>query len=73
MEEGDMKTQELIIEGMSCGHCVMSVKKELSKVSGLTVENVEIGRALVQYDEAKVTKGQLAKVIEEAGYKLVSV
>ncbi len=68
-----MKTQELIIEGMSCGHCVMSVKKELSKVSGLTVENVEIGRALVQYDEAKVTKGQLAKVIEEAGYKLVSV
>ncbi|MEK6755000.1 MAG: heavy-metal-associated domain-containing protein [Bacteroidota bacterium] len=67
-----MKTQELIIEGMSCGHCVMSVRKELSKVSGLTVENIEIGRALVQYDEAKVTKGQLAKVIEEAGYRLVS-
>ena len=68
-----MKTQELIIEGMSCGHCVMSVRKELSKVSGLTVESIEIGRALVQYDEAKVTEDQLAKVIEEAGYKLVSV
>lgn len=68
-----MKTQELIIEGMSCGHCVMSVRKELSKVSGLTIDNVEIGRALVQYDEAKVTEDQLAKVIEEAGYKLVSV
>lgn len=68
-----MKTQVLIIEGMSCGHCVMSVRKELSKVLGLTVDNVEIGRALVQYDEAKVTKDQLAKVIEDAGYKLVSV
>lgn len=72
MEEEEMKTQELIIEGMSCGHCVMSVRKELSKVPGLTVDNVEIGRALVQYDEAKVTEDQLAKVIEEAGYRLVS-
>lgn len=68
-----MKTVELKIEGMTCGHCVMSVKKELGKVAGLTVQNVEIGRALVQYDEATVTADQLAKIIEEAGYKLVSM
>jgi copper chaperone CopZ len=67
-----MKTQDLTIEGMSCGHCVMHVKKELSKVSGLTVENVEIGKARVQYDETKVTSDQLSRAIEEAGYKLVS-
>ncbi|MGA3246456.1 MAG: cation transporter [Bacteroidota bacterium] len=67
-----MKTQELTIEGMSCGHCVMHVKKELSKLSGLTIENVEIGKARVQYDEAKVTSDQISKAIEEAGYKLVS-
>ncbi len=67
-----MKTQELIIEGMTCGHCVMSVKKELSTVSGLTVQDVKIGRALVQYDETKVTRDQLADVIEHAGYKLMS-
>ena len=67
-----MKTQDLTIEGMSCGHCVMHVKKELSKVSGLTIENVEIGKARVQYDEAKVTTDQISKAIEEAGYKLVS-
>jgi len=68
-----VKTVELKIEGMTCGHCVMSVKKELGKVAGLTVQNVEIGRALVQYDEATVTADQLAKIIEEAGYKLVSM
>ena len=68
-----MKTQELIIEGMSCGHCVMSVKKELSKVSGLKVENVEIGKALVQFDEKEIAPDRLTKAIEEAGYKLVSV
>ena len=67
-----MKTENLTIEGMSCGHCVMHVKKELSKLNGLTVENVEIGKARVQYDETKVTPGQLSKAIEEAGYKLLS-
>jgi copper chaperone CopZ len=51
----------------------MSVKKELGKVAGLTVQNVEIGKALVEYDEATVTADQLARIIEEAGYRLVSM
>ncbi len=68
-----MKTVELKIEGMTCGHCVMGVKKELGKVTGLTVQNVEIGKALVEYDEATVTADQLARIIEEAGYRLVSM
>lgn len=67
-----MKTQDLIIEGMTCGHCVMHVEKELSKVNGLKIENVEIGKARVQFDEGIVTQNHLAKAIEEAGYKLVS-
>lgn len=67
-----MKTQDLTIEGMSCGHCVMSVKKELGKLRGLTIENVEIGKARVHYDETKVTPDQVSKAIEEAGYKLSS-
>ena len=67
-----MKIQELIIEGMSCGHCVMHVKKELGKVNGLTVESVEIGKARVQFDEKVVPVERLAKAIENAGYKLTS-
>ncbi len=65
-----MKHEELIIEGMSCNHCVMAVKKELSKVAGLTVEQVEVGKARVQYDEAVVTQAVLAQAIDEAGFKL---
>ena len=68
-----MKTQELKIEGMSCGHCVMSVKKELGKVPGIVVDDVQIGKAKIQYDESKVTEQALARAIDEAGYKLVSM
>ena len=66
-----MKIQELKIEGMSCGHCVMSVKKELSKLADVKVEDVTVGTARVQYDETKVRPEDLARAIDEAGYKLV--
>ncbi|HZY10351.1 MAG TPA: heavy-metal-associated domain-containing protein [Bacteroidota bacterium] len=65
-----MKTQELRIEGMHCSHCIMAVRKELSKVPTVIVEDVLIGKAKVQYDESKVSNTQLAKAIEEAGYLL---
>ena len=68
-----MKTQELKIEGMSCGHCVMSVKKELSKLASVVVEDVQIGKAKIQYDETKISNQMIADTIDEAGYKLVGM
>lgn len=67
-----MKTTELKIEGMHCGHCVMAVSKELSKLPNVKVEEVQIGSAKLLIDETVVTTEQLAKAIEEAGYRLVS-
>ena len=66
-----MTTRELTIEGMTCGHCVMAVKKELSKLPEVIVENVQIGNAKVQYDETKVTEKIIEEAIEEAGYKVI--
>ena len=66
-----MKSQELKIEGMSCGHCVMSVKKELAKLQGLQIEDVQIGVARVQYDETKLSHADIARAIGDAGYKVV--
>ena len=68
-----MTTKELKIEGMSCGHCVMSVKKELSNVPDVSVQDVQIGSARVQVDEATVTDEQLTNAVKEAGYKLLAV
>ena len=64
-----MTTKEIKIEGMSCGHCVMAVKKELSK---LNLENfdVQIGSANVKFDESKVKIEEIEKAIEDAGYKV---
>jgi len=46
----------------------MAVKKELSKIEGLVVKDVQIGSAEVDYDETRVTGAQIRSAIEEAGY-----
>ena len=68
-----MKSQKLLIEGMTCGHCVMAVKKHLGKIPGIMIEDVQIGSAKVTIDEQHIARSMLESVIEEAGYKLVSV
>jgi copper chaperone len=68
-----MKTLEFTIEGMSCGHCVMAVKKELSALDGVTVDEVVIGRAKVTADETKTGTDKLTEAITEAGYTVTSV
>ena len=72
-EENKMKTQEIVIEGMHCNHCVMAVRKELSKIKNLSVQDVQIGKARIEFDDTKVQASEIAHAIEEAGYKLVSI
>ncbi len=65
-----MTTKDIRIDGMSCNHCVMSVKKELGKIPGLHIKDVRIGSASVEYDESLVTPEKIKEAVEEAGYAL---
>ncbi|MFA5806180.1 MAG: heavy-metal-associated domain-containing protein [Melioribacteraceae bacterium] len=57
------------IEGMTCNHCVIAVKKELSKLNLTTIE-VEIGLAKVNFDETKVSPSEIENAISNSGYKV---
>ena len=67
-----MKTKILLIDGMSCQHCVMAVKKELSKLD-IKIKDVKIGSAEIDYDEGKISNAQLEKAVKEAGFILKNV
>ena len=60
------------IEGMSCGHCVMAVEKELNKLE-IDKKKVEIGSAMVSFDTEKVSENNIKDAIEEAGYKIIEI
>ena len=65
-----MAEANMTIEGMSCQHCVMAVKKALGGVPGILESNVQIGSAVVKYDESKIRKEDIETKIEDAGYKV---
>ena len=65
-----MSKLEISIEGMTCGHCAMSISKELTAVAGVSEVEVDhsIGKAhLTATDE--VQQADLEHAIAEAGYR----
>ena len=64
-----MKSEKLLIDGMSCQHCVMALRKELSKLE-LTIKDVQIGSAEVEYDNKKICYAQLEDAVGDAGFTI---
>ncbi|PID97689.1 MAG: heavy metal transporter [Actinobacteria bacterium] len=71
------RTVELLVKGMTCGHCVASVTEELSEVQG--VLNTEVilnsegtSKVIIVTDEG-VDDNALHEAIAEAGYELVAI
>lgn len=58
------------VEGMTCQHCVMRIKKALDNLNGVKESDVEIGLVKINYDAGKVKKEDIEKAITETGYKV---
>ena len=71
------RTIELSVDGMTCGHCVMSVKEELGEIPG--VKNVDV--ILNSGSTSKVTvltdtpldDAALSDAVSEAGFTLTGI
>lgn len=65
-------TQETIkVEGMSCGHCVIRVKKAIEAVEGVRKAEVDLPNkhTVVEYEEGKANLEKVKAAIREAGYE----
>jgi len=66
--------KRIVVEGMSCGHCVNHVKNALEEVSGVTDVNVDLqSKTAVVEANAGVKDGDIKFAIEDAGYEVVSI
>ena len=63
-----MEQTTIAIQGMSCGHCVASVKGALGRLDGVDVQEVKVGSATVVYDPAAVTPERITQAIADEGY-----
>ena len=67
-----MSKVSMQISGMTCGHCVSSVRKALEAMRGVTVEQVALGSAVVEYDAAAVTADKIRQAVGEEGYAVTA-
>lgn len=68
-----MSNAAYTVSGMTCGHCVGSVKSEVGKIAGVTGVDVDLatGNVTVMADEP-IEEALVRDAVEEAGYELVS-
>ncbi|MFJ2370006.1 heavy-metal-associated domain-containing protein [Microbacterium sp. NPDC087665] len=66
------KTTEYQVTGMTCGHCEMSVREEVSEIAG--VEGIQVsaqtGKLIVESD-ADVDDDAVLAAVAEAGYSAI--
>jgi len=66
-----MKKEILKVEGMSCGHCVSSVKRALEAIGASGEVDLAGKKVEVQFDETKIELVAIKNAIEEQGYNVI--
>ena len=64
-----MESKTLKVPNISCGHCVMAIKKELSEVKGVTsVEGNPESKSITLDWEAPATLDKIKDTLKEINY-----
>lgn len=55
------------VTGMTCDHCVRSVKEEVTAIPGVTGADLDLGGKLVVHSEAPIDFDRIVEAVYEAG------
>ncbi len=67
-----MTEANIQIDGMTCMHCVMRVKKAIEALEGISNLTVEAGKAELSFDETLTSLQAVEAAIVKAGYRIKS-
>lgn len=65
--------KKIIIEGMSCNHCVSHVKEALEALEGVSQVHVNLEGRYATIETKVVDNVVLKEAIEEEGYDVISI
>ncbi|MBA1838421.1 transporter [Corynebacterium sp. zg912] len=65
-----MAQREFDVEGMTSGHCEMSVQEEISEVAGVTSVNADHTTGKVTVEGDGYSTEDIEAAVKEAGYTL---
>lgn len=66
-----MTTNSYRVVGMTCDHCVRSVRDEVEQIAGVTQIDVDLASGAVTVEsDGPVSEEAFASAIDEAGYEV---
>lgn len=66
--------KKILVEGMSCGHCVNHVKGALSDLSGVTSVDVNLAaKTAIIETTVDISDEDIKFAIDDAGYEVVGI
>lgn len=68
-----METKTIMVEGMSCQHCVNTIKKAVGELKGVGKVEVDLQakKVTVELDSTTITLETVKATIEDQGYVVV--
>jgi copper chaperone len=63
----------MLVEGMSCNHCVMAVTKALKELNGVSNVNVDLSSKKVEIEGENLVDEKLKEAVEDAGYDVIEI
>lgn len=68
-----MSTSTVMVSGMSCGHCVSSVREQVGAIPGVCDVRVDLATGEVTItSEGPVDAAAVKAAVEDAGYQLAA-
>ena len=65
-------TKEYTVQGMTCGHCELSVKEEVGEIAGVTAVEASHETGAVTVTGEGFTDEQVTAAVVEAGYTVTA-
>ena len=60
------------VNGMTCGHCVLSVREEVGEVDGVTAVDVDLPSGRMVVSGREIDDAAVRAAVEEAGYEVAA-
>ena len=66
------ETRTYAVQGMTCDHCVLSVREEVSEVDGVSAVDVELASGRLTVTGRQVSDDTVRAAVAEAGYEVAA-
>jgi copper chaperone CopZ len=63
---------EMIVAGMTCEHCALSVREEVAEVPGVASVDVDLASGRLTVTGSGVSEDAIKAAVAEAGYEVVA-